>query len=162
MTTISYQATRVIHDSAVDFEETRRRFDDQVPFLDPLLTLRLVLDEATWRDVEALVNRTVGETGFVALGRLDQGSLFSLGGDPIRATLYLVGNPVIARKILAVEPAAGLYAPFRVAVYRDAMGAHVAYDQPSSVFASFGSHTIDAIASELDEKIRNSVETSCW
>lgn len=161
MTTISCQATRLIHDSAVDFEETRHRFDEQVPLLDPLLTLRLVLDQATWHDVEALVDRTVGPTGFVALARVDQGALFSLSGDPVQATLYLVGNPVMAHKILAVEPAAGLCAPFRVAVYRDAMSAHVAYDQPSSVFASFGSRAIDAIARELDEKIRTSAETSC-
>ena len=107
------------------------------------------------------MDRTVGPTGFVALARVDQGALLRLSGDPVQATLYLVGNPVIARKILAVEPAAGLYAPFRVAVYRDAVGAHVAYDQPSSVFASFSSHAIDAIARELDEKIRTSAETSC-
>ena len=161
MTTINYQANRLIHHSAIDFEETRRRFDEQVPLLDPLLILRLVLDQSTWRDVEALVDRTVGPTGFVALARVDQGALFRLSGDPVQATLYLVGNPVIAREILAVEPAAGLYAPFRVAVYRDALGAHVAYDQPSSVFASFGSDAIDAIARELDEEIRNSAETSC-
>ncbi len=161
MTTVSYQVTRLVHDSAAGFEETRRRFDEQVPLLDPLLTLRLVLDHATWSDVKALVDRTVGQSGFVALARLDQGALFSLSGDPVQATLYLVGNPVIARKILAVEPAAGLYAPFRAAVYRDAMSAHVAYDQPSSLFAPFGSHAIDAIARELDEKIRTSAETSC-
>ena len=161
MTTINYLATRMIHDSAVDFEETRHRFDEQVLMLDPLLTLRLVVDQAAWHDVEAHVDRAVGPTGFVALTRIDQGALFSLGGDPVQATLYLVGNPVIARSILAVEPAAGLYAPFRVAVYRDAMGAHVAYDQPPSVFASFGSDAIDAIARELDEKTRNSAETSC-
>ncbi len=161
MTTVNYQATRLNHDSAVDFEETRRRFDEQVPLLDPLLILRLVVDQAAWRDVETLVERTVGPTGFVSLARLDQGALFSLSGDPVQATLYLVGNPVIANKILAVEPAAALYAPFRVAVFRDAVGAHVAYDQPSSVFESCGSDAIDAIARELDEMIRTSAETSC-
>jgi uncharacterized protein (DUF302 family) len=161
VTTVSYQASRLVHDSAVEFEETRRRFDEQVPLLDPLLTLRLVLDQATWRDVKAHVDRTVGQSGFVALARLDQGALFRLSGDPVQATLYLVGNPVIAREILAVEPAAGLYAPFRVAVYRDDIGAHVAYDQPSSLFASFGSDAIDAIARELDERIRDSAERSC-
>jgi Domain of unknown function DUF302 len=161
MTTINYQASRLIHDSAVDFEETRRRFDEQVPLLDPLLTLQLVLEAATWHDVEVLVNRTVGETDFVALARLDQGVLFSLSGDLFQATLYLVGNPVIARQILEVEPASALYAPFRVAVYRDPTGVHVAYDQPSSVFASFGSQTIDAVGVELDQKIWNSAEKSC-
>ena len=57
MTTINYLATRMIHDSAVDFEETRHRFDEQVPMLDPLLTLRLVVDQAAWHDVEAHVDR---------------------------------------------------------------------------------------------------------
>jgi uncharacterized protein (DUF302 family) len=161
VTTINYQATRLVYDSAVDFEETRHRFDKQVPLLDPLLMLQLVLDGATWHDVEDLLNRTVGQTGFVALARLDQGLLFSLSGHSLQATLYLVGNPVIARKILEVEPATALYAPFRVALYRDPTGVHIAYDKPSSTFASFGSHSIDAIALDLDKKIRSSAETSC-
>jgi hypothetical protein len=161
VTTIDYQAARLIHDSAVDFERTRRSFDEQVPLLDPLLTLQLVLDGATWHDVEVLVDRSAGESDFVALARLDQGVLFSLSGDPLQATLYLVGNPVIAREILAVEPAAALYAPFRVAVYRGSMGVHIAYDKPSSVLASFGSDTIDAIALELDKKIHDSAERAC-
>ena len=162
MTTVNYQATRLNHDSAVDFEETRRRFDEQVPLLDPLLTLRLVLDQATWRDVEALVDRTVGPTGFVALARLDQGTLFSLSGDPVQATLYLVGNPVIANKILAVEPAAGLYAPFRVAVYRDVIGRACRLRPTIKRLRVVWFPTRStAIARELDEKIRNSAETSC-
>jgi hypothetical protein len=50
--------------------------------------------------------------------------------------------------------------PFRVAVYGDATGVHVAYDKPSSVFASLGSSGIDVIAAELDDKIRTVVEAS--
>jgi hypothetical protein len=161
VSTIDYQAARLVYDSAVDFDQTRRRFDEEVPLLDPLLTLHLVLNAATWRDVEVLVERSVGQSDFVALARLDQGVLFSLSGDQLQATLYLIGNPLIAREILAVEPAAALYAPFRLAVYQDPSGVHIAYDQPSSVFASFGSLAIDAIALELDEKIRSSAETYC-
>jgi hypothetical protein len=132
-----------------------------VPLLDPLITLGLVVDGAAWPDVEDLVNRTVGHTDFVALARIDQGALFGLSGESLDATLYLVGNPVIARHVLAIEPAAALYAPFRVAIYRDHVGVHIAYDQPSSAFGSFGSQAIDAIAIELDKKIRISVEKSC-
>ena len=91
----------MIHDSAVDFEETPYRFDEQVPMLDPLrlsdsssIKQRGMTSRLTWIAV-------VGPTGFVALTRIDQGALFSLGGDPVQATLYLVGNPVIARSILA-------------------------------------------------------------
>ena len=81
--------------------------------------------------------------------------------EPLDGTLYLVGNPIIARRITAFEPAAVLYAPFRVAVYRDANGAHIAYDQPSSVLRSLGSPDVDAIAVELDQMIRTVVEEAC-
>jgi uncharacterized protein (DUF302 family) len=107
------------------------------------------------------VDRSVGPTGFAAVARVDQGALFSLNGDQLDATLYLVGNPVIARRITALRQEAVLYAPFRVAVYRDTTGVHIAYDQPSSVFKSLGSPGVDAIAIELDEMIRTAVVESC-
>jgi hypothetical protein len=59
------------------------------------------------------------------------------------------------------DPAAALYAPFRVVIFRDATGAHIAYDKPSSVLASLGSSAIDVVAAELDDKIRTVVESSC-
>jgi hypothetical protein len=92
---------------------------------------------------------------------LDQGALLSLEGEPLEATLYLVGNPILAREVTRHEPGAALYAPFRVAVYRDPTGVHIAYDKPSSVFASLGSSGIDVIAVALDDKIRTVVESSC-
>ena len=109
----------------------------------------------------AAVDARVGPTGLVALARLDQGALLSLQGELLEATLYLVGNPIVARKVTHHEPAGALYAPFRVAIYRDATGVHIAYDQPSSVFASLGSSGIDSIASELDDKIGSVAEASC-
>lgn len=153
-----YAATRLTYDSGADFEQTRARFDERVPLLDPSLTTQLVIAGASWAEVEAAVDKVVGPTGFVAVARVDQGALFSLNGDRLDATLYLVGNPLIARQVTALEPAAALYAPFRVAIYRDATGTHIAYDQPSSVFKSLGSPGVDAIAVELDEKIRTTVE----
>jgi uncharacterized protein (DUF302 family) len=152
---------RLTHDSAAGFDETRARFDEQVPFLDPAVSADLVIGGATWAEVEAAVDRTVGPTGLVALARLDSGALLSLSGQPLDATLYLVGNPLVAREVTAIDPAAALYAPFRAAIYRDTGGVHIAYDQPSSVFGSLGSTSIDAIATDLDDKIRRAVEKSC-
>lgn len=156
--TTAYGVVCLTYDSAADFNETRARLDERVPLLEPSVMVELVLSGASWKEVEAVVDRTAGPTGLVALARLDSGALLSLSGQPLHATLYLVGNPVVARDVTALEPAAALYAPFRVAIYQDPSGVHVAYDQPSSVFKSLGSPSVDRIAVELDEKIRIAVE----
>src|SRR5262249_37768975 len=135
MTESTYTAVRITYDSHRDLKDTRARFDERVPVFEGAATVELVLEAASWPEVEAAVDARVGPTGLVALARLDQGVLLSLQGEPLEATLYLVGNPIIARTVTHHEPAAALYAPFRVAIYRDATGVHIAYDQPSSVFA---------------------------
>jgi hypothetical protein len=48
VTVIHYQATRLIHDSAVDFKETRRRFEEQLSLLGPLLTLTMNRFRVVW------------------------------------------------------------------------------------------------------------------
>src|SRR5262249_52018921 len=140
---------------------TRARFEERVPAFESATSIELVLREASWPEVQAAVDARVGPTGLVDLARLDQGALLSLEGEPLEATLYLVGNPIIARDVTRHDPPATLYAPFRVAIYRDAAGAHLVYDTPSSVLASLGSSSIDVIAAELDDKIRTVVESSC-
>ena len=73
---------RITYQSSHDFETTRARLDEQIPLLDPLVSLGLVLRDASWADVESTVTAYLGPTGFVALARLDQGALLSLNGEP--------------------------------------------------------------------------------
>ena len=161
MTSVSYPAIRISYRSNTGFDETRFRFDREVPLLDPSVTKDLVRRGASWSEVNDVVNETAGPTGFVTISRIDQGSLFRLSGEALSATLYLIGNPIIARRVAALDVAATLYAPFRVVVYENAAGVYVAYDEPSSVFRSLGSSGIDGIALELSQRIKSSVETSC-
>ena len=107
------------------------------------------------------VESRVGLGGLVTVARVDQGALLSLSGEPPEAMHYLVGNPLVAREITSHNPGGALYAPFRAAVFRDLTGVHVAYDQPSTVFASLGSAAIDAIANELDLKIAAAARYAC-
>lgn len=153
---------RITYQSSHDFVTTRARLDEQIPLLDPLVPLDLVMRHASWAEVESTVAAYFGPTGFVALARLDQGALLSLNGEPLGATRYLVGNPLLARRVLSAEPAAALYAPFGVAVFADHVGgAHISYDHPSSLFASLGSKEIDEIGRELDDKIGQAVVSAC-
>jgi uncharacterized protein (DUF302 family) len=156
-----YTATRIVHSSVHDFATTRARFDTQVPVLDPEVGAELVMGGAGWDEVVGAVESRVGPGGLVTVARVDHGALLSLSGEPLEATLYLVGNPLVAREITARNPGGALYAPFRVAVFRDLTGVHVAYDQPSTVFASLGSPAINAIADELDRKIAAAARYAC-
>jgi hypothetical protein len=67
----------------------------------------------------------------------------------------------VASDVTGGDPAAVLYVPFRVAVYRDTSGVHLSYDHPSSVLGSLDSAGIDEIAIELDRKIQVTAEASC-
>jgi uncharacterized protein (DUF302 family) len=160
-TTTTYAAARITIDSDHDFGTTRARFDECVPLFDQTIALGLVARGASWSEVETDIGQLIGPTGFVALSRLDQGALMSLHGKPVDATQYLVGNPLIARRIIGLNRTAALHAPFPLAVYRDDQGVHVAYIQPSSSFGSLGSADIDLIAKELDAMILGTVEQVC-
>jgi hypothetical protein len=160
-TSTSYAAVRIRHGSAYDFARTRARFEERVPALDPAVSAGLVIAGADWSRVRAEVEPLIGPFGLSSLARLDQGALFSLSGGPVEGTLYLVGNPLVAREIVAHVPAAVLYAPFRVAVAREAGEVHISYDRPSSVFASLGSAAVDAIAADLDARISAAAEDAC-
>jgi len=72
------------------------------------------------------------------LAQAEQGPLVSLSGRMIRCTLYLVGNPLIAAQILAVDVRASLYVPFRVTLYDGGGpdGASISFDRPSSFLAT--------------------------
>jgi hypothetical protein len=63
--------------------------------------------------------------------------------------------------VIGDSAAGSLYAPFRVAVFADAAGVHIAYDQPSTVFASLRSSAIDQIAVDLDGKVKAAAEAAC-
>jgi uncharacterized protein (DUF302 family) len=161
-TDAEHHTLRITYQSMHDFETTRAHLDEQIPLLDPLVSLDLVLRNASWAEVEFTVGAFLGSTGFVALARLDQGALLSLNGERLGGTRYLVGNPLLARRVLSADPAAALYAPFGVAVFADHIGGtQVSYDQPSSLFASSGSKEIDEIGRELDDKIAQAVASAC-
>jgi uncharacterized protein (DUF302 family) len=160
-TETDYTARRITYDSDYGFEETRARFDEQVPLLDGAVAVELVVSRAPWSAVQAAVNERVGPTGFVAMARIDQGALLSRSGEELDGTLYLVGNPLVARDVTSGDPAAVLYVPFRVAIYRDTSGVHLSYDKPSSVLGSLDSADINEIAIELDRKFQLTAEAAC-
>lgn len=158
---VTFEATRITIDSPHDFVTTRARFDDLVPAFDQLVAVDLILRNSEWSEVEDAIAGLVGPEGFMALSRLDHGALVSLRAQPIEATQYLVGNPVIASRMVSVDTKAALYAPFTVAIHADELGTHVSYTTPSSLLGSLGSPDIYEVAADLDRRIDITIQKAC-
>jgi uncharacterized protein (DUF302 family) len=77
-----------------------------------------------------------------------------LVGHPVLAKHYLVGNPLIASRMIGRHTAAALYVPLRVLIYEDERGrAVIAYDQPSSLLGQFRDERVREVARLLDRKL---------
>jgi uncharacterized protein (DUF302 family) len=153
--------TVVTFNSRSDFESTKTRFDERVPLLDPSVTANLVISQAEWSEVEAAITPTLGPSGFLAVSRVNQGSLMSLRGTQLQATQYLVGNPLIATEIIGSVRGGSLFAPFQAAIYADRSGARVTYMLPSSLFTSLDDGGVAAIGERLDAKMEETVAEVC-
>jgi uncharacterized protein (DUF302 family) len=153
--------TVVTFDSRSDFESTRSRFEERVPLLDPSVNINLVSSQAAWSEVEAAITQTLGPSGFVAVSRIDQGSLMSLRGAALHATQYLVGNPLIATEVIGKVPRGSLFAPFQTAIYEDQSGVHLSYMLPSSLSTSLDDRGAAAIGDLLDAKVEETVAQVC-
>src|SRR5262245_7236 len=94
------------------FERELGRWDDKT-------AQSLAQRRAPWGEVEAAADRAGGERGLMIIARIDQGAVTSLSGHRKDCRLYLVGNPVIATRILDVDARGAFYVPFRVCLYDD-------------------------------------------
>jgi hypothetical protein len=81
----------------------------KVPAGDMATLIRLAQSQANARQIEEAVQKTVGDLGFMVLGRLEQGALVSLLGRSKKLTTFLIGNPVLANRMFERDPAVGGY-----------------------------------------------------
>lgn len=96
----------------------------------------------------------VGQGGMMIMATVDQGNMLSMTGLKLKATLFLVGNPTVGKKVFEQNHGAGLYMPLRVYVYQDKDGtSYVSYDKPSSLLAQFDNQEINQTAAMLDQKL---------
>lgn len=128
-------------------------FEAELGHLDAV-TKALVERRAIWGEVEKEIERIGGVHGLIVIASANQGVVTSLSGKMKRCLLYLIGNPVIADKIIAIDVRASFYVPFRVAIFdRGNDGAVISYDRPSSFLAALGRPELNEFGNLLDQKI---------
>lgn len=101
----------------------------------------------------------VNQGGMMVMATVDQGNMLSMTGLKLRATLFLVGNPTVGKKLFQRNHGVGLYVPLRVFVYEDPDGkTYVSYDKPSEVLGQFHDQEISQTAGMLDQKLEGLVQ----
>ena len=137
------------------YEALVEAFEHELGYLDPLIGARLIEQKASWSEVERETARMAGPRGLMIIFKADQGRIASLSGKERRCSLYLVGNPVIADQIIAVDLRASFYVPFRVCLYDGGgpNGAVISYNRPSSFLAALGKPELTKFGALLDGKI---------
>lgn len=102
----------------------------------------------------AAFKMAVSKGGMMVMSTVDQGNMLKMTGLNMQGTLFLVGNPNVGKQVFEKDPAAGLYLPLRVYIYRNSSGTtFLSYDKPSVVLKQFNNGTIDQTASMLDQKL---------
>jgi uncharacterized protein (DUF302 family) len=91
--------------------------------------------------------------GLMVITKVDQGRITPLSGKSKMCALYLIGNPVIANRIIEIDLRGSFYVPFRVAVHDDGRpnSGIISYDRPSSFLVELNRPELDTIGKSLDE-----------
>ena len=105
-------------------------------------------------EVTKAVKSLVAKNGMMIMAEVDQGKMLSMTGLTLKATLYIIGNPVVGKQLFEQDHAVGLYVPVRIFVYSDASGkTSVSYDKPSTLLSQFQNPKVNMVAEMLDEKL---------
>lgn len=104
--------------------------------------------------IEDYLRGVAGKSGLMILGTIAHGKLLGMLGGPSEAQMFLLGNPLIALKMMRVHAQAGVYAPLRVMFSAGGSGETVVtYDQPSKMFGQWDEPIFQETGKLLDEKM---------
>ena len=154
-TTTSAVIERTTVATGLTYEALVESFERELGHWDPAVGKSLLARNAAWSEVESEVAKMARGHGMMIISRIHQGALAPLSGMTERSSLYLVGNPVIATRILRIDPRGRFYVPMRVCLYDDggSGGSCLTYDRPSSFLAALGRPELVEIGVLIDSRI---------
>ncbi|HEX8796194.1 MAG TPA: DUF302 domain-containing protein [Polyangiaceae bacterium] len=152
-----FEGRRITLRTRTPFDQVVARLEATFPRIDPNQIDAIVV-AGDGPGLRGFLERSAPGTSFNVFFSLDQGGAMTLLGTPLKARFYLVGNALIAQRLFALEPAAGLSAPVRIVISEAADGAtHIDYEEPTSVFGQFATLRESPVPRLLDEKLREAL-----
>ena len=146
-----------------------RRFEDVITAIDAAIghpDMRAFWKEigatSTYPEMEAVVNRAIGPSGFMEFTRFDHGQFLrkaqSVAAASPRIIRFVIGNPLIMMAMAKHVHDAGSYAPVTLLIDEREDGVHLAYDTMASYLDSYGQPEALKVARELDTKVGTLME----
>jgi uncharacterized protein (DUF302 family) len=93
----------------------------------------------THKDMELLIHRALGRSGFIQFARL--------------TLRFLIGNPLVMKEMVKQVPDAGSYAPVTILIAKQPDGVRLSYDTMAGFLAPYGSSEASKVARDLDSKV---------
>jgi YD repeat-containing protein len=152
-------AVHVVVPSAKSFDEVVAALEANTPHAEFSLFDAPGTPATPPDDVKKKLDALADKDALLILARSDVGERQSLlAGKTVRARRYLIGNPLLAARMIEHNPAVSLYLPLELLVYEDAQGrTQLAYDKRAQILGQFNNERIVTVARMLDEKMEDLV-----
>jgi len=114
-------------------------------------------------ELESTIEKAVGRTGLMLFAEFDHGAIVrkGTGRDTPRIVRFVIGNPLIMRRMVEHVPDAGSYAPVTILIDERPDGVHLSYDRMASFLAAYKNADALKVAGELDCKNRDPACLNC-
>jgi uncharacterized protein (DUF302 family) len=155
MTTKQASVQRFCVTSSKSFEEVVAGLEAAVDHPNMHGFLRDVASAKTYADLEKVIHKAIGVSGFMEFIRFNLGGIVrkERGEEAPQSLRLLIGNPLIMKQMIEHAPDAGSYAPVTILIDERADGVHLSYDKMASLLAPYGSAEAMKIAQDLDSKV---------
>jgi len=162
MRTRPINAQRMSVTSARPFENVVAAFESAIGHPDLDVFQREIGAAKTNAEMEGVVQRAVGRSGFMEFARFDLGAILrkDSGKQAPRSLRFVIGNPLVMKEMVKHVPDAGSYAPVSVLIDERSDGVHLSYDTMAGFLAAYGSAAALNVARDLDSKIEDLVRAA--
>ncbi len=141
--------------SSESFKDVVEKLAAGVGHPDVRAMFKKIGEAKTYAEVEKAIQPGLGPTGLMEFMRFDHGEVVRKdhAGKSPQVFRFLIGNPLVMKRMVEHVPDAGSYAPITVLVDERPDGVHLSYDTMASFLAPYGSPEALKVAQELDAKV---------
>jgi uncharacterized protein (DUF302 family) len=166
MSILNIAVERRVLISSRKFEDIIASITEAIGHPDMKAFWKEIAASSTYPEMEAVVQRAVGPSGFMEFTRFDHGQFLkkaqSLTGPTAtpRIVRIVLGNPLIMMAMAKHVHDAGSYAPVTLLIDERDDGVHLSYDTMASFLGGYGSADALKVARELDTKVEALMTTA--
>jgi uncharacterized protein (DUF302 family) len=155
MATKSIQVERFTVTSSKRFDEVVKALEAGVAHPNMSALMSEIASAKSYVELEGFIEKAAGSSGLMEFARFDLGAVLrkANGEKALRSMRFLIGNPLVMKKMVEHVPDAGSYAPVTILLDERPDGVRLSYDRMASFLASYNSEDAMKVARELDVKV---------